>query len=464
MTPIAIPERDSFTETHKLMDVVDTLRHTQQDIAKLAGDAYDDQILVKKVLEIYASQGLPVDEATVQKGLEMLKSKRFEFTPPAPGLSVRLAGLYVSRSQWGPVLALRSALTTGAVAIALGMIALVGHWRYSHWEQRVDTAITQEGRLERAVAQGRSEANGLETPTQAVIDYRNQANAALDQIETILIALPALPAQDDAQRALYEADRTEALAVVEAHEAALANTEAPAKAARDAIAAAQTFLVAFRKSNVFDQAVANHLEPVRATYKAAFLAAAETSDQARMNQAVDGFSQTLRLDRQREALLAQIDAASGTAVAELRSQVEEAKALIVSSNLPAAAGLLEDVSSKLTVLPLSYELRIVSEAGERTGVWRYYGNDRSARNYYLIVDAVDASGNKVSLPITNVETKRVQTTSRFGVRVPEAIYNRVGEDKQSDGIVDEDLLGQKRAGELEPTYLLPVEGGFITEW
>ncbi len=49
------------------------------------------------------------------------------------------------------------------------------------------------------------------------------------------------------------------------------------------------------------------------------------------------------------------------------------------------------------------------------------------------------------------------------MRVPKSTYDKVGRDKQQDGIVVDKLLGRKEAGRLDLTYLMPAEAGRITE-
>ena len=63
-----------------------------------------------------------------------------------------------------------------------------------------------------------------------------------------------------------------------------------------------------------------------------------------------------------------------------------------------------------------------------------------AKNYYLIVEAIAPDGRKLSLPIRNEETGETETVTKFGVRVPEAVYEAVRQDKANDGIVQKNLL------------------------
>lgn len=112
----------------------------------------------------------------------------------------------------------------------------------------------------------------------------------------------------------------------------------------------------------------------------------------------------------------------------------------------------------------TYDLRIVSRPGEQSGIYRIPDVNTGARNYYLIVEAVAPSGEKLSLPITSEENGKTATVSRWGVRVPQATYEAVRRDKSDDGILQNAVLASKPRGALSPTYAMAVSGGAITEW
>ena len=77
---------------------------------------------------------------------------------------------------------------------------------------------------------------------------------------------------------------------------------------------------------------------------------------------------------------------------------------------------------------------------------------------------ITPDGRKLSLPVRNEETGETQTVTRFGVRVPEAVYEAVRRDKTDDGIVQKSRFGIRRRGTLAVDYQMPFEGGFITKW
>ncbi|WP_114011638.1 DUF6384 family protein [Cohaesibacter intestini] len=151
-----------------------------------------------------------------------------------------------------------------------------------------------------------------------------------------------------------------------------------------------------------------------------------------------------------------------------RKRVEQlqldAQAALARSDAVAAKGALATLDSVRSMLVQSYDLRIVTGANERSGVYRIPDVNSGARNYYLIVEAVASDGALLSFPILNEETNKSEIVKKWGVRVPQATYNAVRDDKVDDGIVQKNILATKPRGALEPNYAMHVSGGAITNW
>jgi hypothetical protein len=130
------------------------------------------------------------------------------------------------------------------------------------------------------------------------------------------------------------------------------------------------------------------------------------------------------------------------------------RAVLPAAQLETLAGQLEQ----------TYEVRIVSRPNELSGVWRVPALNPGARNYYLIVEALDTSRRRIKVPIESEEDGVVRSVATWGVRVDEATFEGVAADKRDDGIIQGNLVGRKTPGKLEPDYLIPVHGGKITEW
>ena len=127
----------------------------------------------------------------------------------------------------------------------------------------------------------------------------------------------------------------------------------------------------------------------------------------------------------------------------------------------AAVGELRGLEARLEQ---QYELRIVSRPGERTGIERVSDENPSARNYYLIVEAIAPNGRPLTIPIRNEENGRTVPARRWGLRVDEATYDRVKADKLDDGIIENAVVGAKHRGELDPQYSVATTGAAITKW
>jgi Family of unknown function (DUF6384) len=125
---------------------------------------------------------------------------------------------------------------------------------------------------------------------------------------------------------------------------------------------------------------------------------------------------------------------------------------------------LESLRQLHTTIEQAYTLQIVSRPGERSGVWRIPEANPDARNYYIIVEAAAPDGTTLQVPVVNEETGRTERVSKWGLRVEEDVFNRIAEDKQDDGIIQQSKFGVKRAGEPHPDYRIPTTGAAITKW
>jgi hypothetical protein len=282
------------------MDVVDTLRHRHHLVAEELQGPERDEALVARLKQVYAAQGIAVDERTLREGVAALREDRFAYRPPPDTPAVRWARVYAQRRLWA-----RRALL---VAVAL-LVAWGAFWA---------TTVAPRERL---------------------------------------------------------------LASIEGSEAAIAAI------VRDEGARAEASERALRARS-----------------------AAQAGD-------------------------------LGTARGELAA--------------------LEDLQTRLE---RSYSLVIAFGRDVVSGVWRVPEGREATRSYYLIVEALDDQGRRVTLPIRNEETGAVERVSTFGLRVDEATWDRVGADLEDDGIIQDRLVAVKRTGELEPEYFVGTTGGAITRW
>lgn len=98
----AEPLKAPLDDVMLAMDVVDTLRHRQDFVARELNAEAREKQLFDKLREIYHSQGIEVSDEVLKAGVAALGESRFVYTPPKAGLATGLARLYVSRRRWGP--------------------------------------------------------------------------------------------------------------------------------------------------------------------------------------------------------------------------------------------------------------------------------------------------------------------------------------------------------------------------
>lgn len=124
----------------------------------------------------------------------------------------------------------------------------------------------------------------------------------------------------------------------------------------------------------------------------------------------------------------------------------------------AARASLRALEALRAELPRAYALKIVGQTmrSPRTALHR--------RDHYLIVEARAPDGGLVELPVTSEEDGTTRAASRFAVKVSPEVYMSVERDRQDDGVIQADTLGDKRAGEPDLRYVMPVLGGALLQW
>jgi hypothetical protein len=174
-----------------------------------------------------------------------------------------------------------------------------------------------------------------------------------------------------------------------------------------------------------------------------------------------------------EELPRALKAAAGAARVETRdpaiiSQIDglerDGQAALARSDADGARASLASLTGLRDQLVTTYSVNVVSGANETSGVWREPANNPNARNYYLIVEAVQPDGNRVSVRVVNEESGKAETVRRWGVRVPEPFFQAIRNDKIDNGIIEKNPVGTKARGELDPRYVFAKEGGAITSW
>ena len=167
-----------------------------------------------------------------------------------------------------------------------------------------------------------------------------------------------------------------------------------------------------------------------------------------------------------ETSLSQIQSlSSNTGVYESAlEQAASARRAIDNDDYQQAQRLTEDLESISKRLDAQYTIRVVSRIDENSGVWRVPPDNPDARNFYLIVEALDSRNKVIKVDVLNQENNKRETVDVWGVRVSEETFYQIAEDKRDDGIIQNNQVGQKKRGDLEPVFSIDTTGAAITEW
>jgi Family of unknown function (DUF6384) len=141
---------------------------------------------------------------------------------------------------------------------------------------------------------------------------------------------------------------------------------------------------------------------------------------------------------------------------------------------PRLIALTQDLRNLQLQLEADYELRIVSRPGERSAVIKDYtdgANGTVLSGYYAIVEAIGPNGRAEEVRVLDAEFQKYSEVRAWGEQIPAEVYERLKADKLSDGVLDEQVFGRKRRGQLEPSIQLPgadgqpiARGRQITRW
>lgn len=111
-----------------------------------------------------------------------------------------------------------------------------------------------------------------------------------------------------------------------------------------------------------------------------------------------------------------------------------------------------------------YDVRVRYKNGAESGFFRTPPNNQTQRNYYLVVEAVDARGIVLTVPISSEEESDNRRVSIWAQRVSREAFEAALEDKGDDAIIQNDRIGHKERGKLLVDFDVATPGGAILEW
>jgi hypothetical protein len=114
-TGIAPRQPQKLDDVMIAMDVVDTLRHREDLVARELNEEGREGELVARLRQIYHDQGIDVPDRVLAEGVKALKDSRFVYTPPPPSWKRTWLTWWVRRDSYGK----RLAIAIGTIAVLL---------------------------------------------------------------------------------------------------------------------------------------------------------------------------------------------------------------------------------------------------------------------------------------------------------------------------------------------------------
>lgn len=404
-----MPRRLEPSELLRVMDAAEVIRARRE---RMTQGAFDRDATVREIQAMYEDLGDLVERDVIERALDQYQAERYAFTPPRWGPATVLAWIYVRRSM-----VLRRVVAPAVVAGAM----VWGAMAFSAFgSQRALARDTQSLRSAITILQA-----AYAEDSRTLREYLgSQAVAALSEPE----------AAEVARRTRAVEERLASVTVTLSDVSGLALSSDPMTRPaldlqRDRVDIAQSQLTAAKADLAAVGDILGTQERLAALTAEVSTLQVSIREAAEEPGVVEEATDVLALAR-RQAALRDVASLEGS-VARLRRT--------------------------LATLEEEYRIQIVG------GVWRYRDDDPSVRNYYLRVQAVAADGSVVPRSVRNEENGRVEVVGEWGERVPKEVYDRVGADKQDNGIIDDDAFGSKRRGWVTMERRYP-DVGQITSW
>jgi len=143
---------------------------------------------------------------------------------------------------------------------------------------------------------------------------------------------------------------------------------------------------------------------------------------------------------------------------------QEGKSALQREDRDAALASIASLDLLLNDLNAVYDVRVRYRGGAESGFFRTPPNNRNQQNYYLVVEAIDAVGNVLTVPVSSEEEADSRRVTVWAQRVGRTAFDATVEDKLDDSIIQNDRIGHKVRGKLVPDYDVETPGGAILEW
>lgn len=466
------------------MAVVDQLRHQQMQVQEHLNLPQRRAEVAERIRTYYQAQGIAYDDALIEQGVRAFFARRLAFEAPEQTALQRLTTrLLLNRRKLMRILQL---IVVALLAVQCTRV-VNDTAKTSKVQDNVRTAEYRSSDLSADLAQHQSRLDALQQavaqqPEPAATRMLGPLAERLTQVQTLLTHRPwpqliDSDNRDSVQQDLdtYERNTQSARAQLRQADKGLNDVQAiiDARSRLQAVlhnpaftAGAKRFGVMAQQARLADQAIGN-----------ADTQGIEVVDRevGELESQLDRIQQVQPLIRRLDEIEQQLPALRlpPNDLRVVRAQAAQVDKAIDALQARQASDHLSTLDSLLVFARQALELRVVDRYGIKSGVERCYdqalcnqgGDSLQGKSWYLVVEAVDAAGNPISVPVTSSETGESRWASYFGVRVSQAEYLKVKEDKLSDGHIDDLAMGSKPANMLSLKFNQRVaKPDMILDW
>lgn len=409
----------SLVEQMGAMALIDELRFSQAELQKHLDLPKHRKLVAERIREFYRARGTEVDDALVEEGVRNFFAHRLTYQAPTIGFVQRLLGrAYIRRNRWLPPVVM---VLVFCIYLPFGL-SVVGNFfgdlNMSSTQIAVDkTRVLQQNHV-----------------TQR---YQLEKRLATLEADSRVASVPAIRAQlDEARRVLERSAAWDQLTLP---------LKVTAQSKYEDYSFAEKLKGNLQKDSTELSKLSTQLDKL-------------TTQTAAMRDHLG------EIDSLRNTVLGM--GLSASDLAPFETLFAKAEDSVLKLNNVAAEEAYREIEQlrKFAATPL--KLEVVSRDGEKSLVERNF-DATGGKAWYLITQALDPAGYVVPVPITSVENGGRRYAKVFGVRVNQATYQAVKNDKLKDGHVDDRLMGKKDANSLTFNFVkgpVKTQPDYILEW
>jgi hypothetical protein len=124
---------------------------------------------------------------------------------------------------------------------------------------------------------------------------------------------------------------------------------------------------------------------------------------------------------------------------------------------------VDKLNNYYTLFKSPAKMEIYVGNDNKSGVERTF-NSSGNKKWYLIVQVKGYDNSVMSYPVLDQESGKVVNVKIFGIEVPRDIYQKVGSEKKSTGMIKQRIIATKDANTMQFNNKIAVNDGFITKW